>query len=408
MKSRFIVLDGNFPTTYFQAMLARFLLAVALALAPAAVRAQPVLVGVVVPQSGMLADLAADLKKGLLLWQQEVNDAGGLLGRRVELRIEDDASDSLLVGGLYEKLIKETGAEALVGPFGSAASAAAAAVAERNRRVLLNATGISRAVHRRSPRYVFQVPAPLAAYGAGALELARRLEIKRVVLMSRSDPLSREMAERAREKAHKLGIESGELGSFSPGTRDFDAQVARAKASGAQGWIGFGSAQDAAEMVKSFRKAGYAPRLFAAQGVADPKFIELVGQDAEHAIGISPYERRAATRGNAQFAESYAKQFSASPTHLAAEGYAAGKVLEEAVRSAGSLDQDKLREALATLETETPLGGYRVDKSGVQLAAQPLLVQIRGGRREIVWPEALATAKLHFPYPAWGERKPIQ
>lgn len=389
-------------------MLARFLLAVALALAPAAARAQPVLVGAVVPQSGMLADLAADLKKGLLLWQEEVNGAGGLLGRRVELRIEDDASDSLLVGGLYEKLIKEAGAEALIGPFGSAASAAAAAVAERNRRVLLNATSASRAAHRRSPRYIFQVPAPLAGYGAGALELARRHEIKRVVLIARSEPLSREIAERAREAAHKLGIETGALESFSAGTRDFDAQVARARTSGAQGWIGFGSAQDAAEMVKSFKRLGFAPKLFTAQGVADPRFIELVGQDAEHAIGISPYDRRAATRGNAQFAESYAKQFGGAPTHLAAEGYAAGKVLEEAVRRAGSLDQEKLREALATLETETPLGGYRVDKAGLQLAAQPLLVQIRGGRREIVWPEALATARLHFPYPAWGERKLIQ
>lgn len=391
-------------------MILRLLLGAVLALALAVARAQPppVVVGVVLSQSGLLADLAADLGRGLQLWQQEVNAAGGLLGRRVELLLEDDASEAAASVRLYEKLVKEGGADLLVGPFGSAASAGAAAVAERNRRVLVNATGASRAAHRKSPRWVFQVPAPLSSYARGALELARRMELKRVLILARGEPFAREMAERAREHAHKLGLETGELESFSAGARDFAPQVARAKASGAQAWIAFGSAQDAAEMVKSFRKANYAPQLFVAQGAVDPRFIELVGQDAEQAIGIVPYDSRAATRGNAQFAEAYAKQWSAAPTHLAAEGYAAGKVLAEAVARAGSLDQEQLRAALAALETETPLGRYRVDAAGAQIAAEPLLLQIQKGRREIVWPEALATAKWQLPYAAWSDRKLMQ
>jgi hypothetical protein len=59
------------------------------------------------------------------------------------------------------------------------------------------------------------------------------------------------------------------------------------------------------------------------------------------------------------------------------------------------------------METETPLGGYKVERSGAQLAARPLLVQIIRGRREIVWPAALATSKLQ-PYPAWEARKPMK
>jgi branched-chain amino acid transport system substrate-binding protein len=127
--------------------------------------------------------------------------------------------------------------------------------------------------------------------------------------------------------------------------------VARARTSGAEGWLAFGLPKDAAEMVKSLRKLGFAPRLFIAQGAADPEFIRLVGQDAEYAVGVSAYERRAATRGNAQFVLAFAKKWSAEPGHLAAEGYAAAKVLEEAVRRADSFDQEKLREALAALET---------------------------------------------------------
>jgi branched-chain amino acid transport system substrate-binding protein len=81
---------------------------------------QPIVVGAAMPQSGILADIAADLKKALLLWQDEVNGGGGLLGRRVELLLLDDGSESSAVGKLYEQLILEKKADLLIGPLGSA------------------------------------------------------------------------------------------------------------------------------------------------------------------------------------------------------------------------------------------------------------------------------------------------
>ncbi len=367
----------------------------------------PIVVGAALPQSGILADIGADLKKALLLWQDEVNAGGGLLGRRVELLLLDDLSEARAAGKLYQQLIHEHKADLLIGPLGSAASLGAAVAAERNRRILINATGAARTVHRSGLRYVFQTAAPLSTYGAGALELARGLGVKRIVLLAREDPGAREMAARAREEAAALGFAVAEVEVYAAGSNDFTPQVARARAAGAEAWIAFGLPQDAAEMVKNFRKLGFAPRLFVAQGAADPEFIRRVGQDAEFAVGISAYEHRAATHGNAQFVVGYAKKWSAEPGHLAAEGYAAAKVLEAAVRRAGSIETDRLREALAALEIETPLGGYKVERTGAQIAARPLLVQIVRGRREIVWPEALATAKLQ-PYTAWEARKPLR
>lgn len=382
-------------------------LALLLAMAPAWAEERPVVVGAVLPQTGILADLAADLAKALLLWQEQVNAAGGLLGRRVELQLVNDGSEVAAAGRLYEKLIHEHKADLLIGPFGSAASLVAAGVAERNRRVLVNATGAARVVQKAGYRYVFQVAAPLGGYGAGAVELARREGLRRLMVLARSDALWREMAGGARAEAEKLGLSAGTVELHAPGTTDFAPQIARARASGVEAWIAFGQAQDAAEMIKSFRRLAYAPRLFVAQGAAQPGLLELVGQDAEYAIGISPYELRTATRGNAEFVRAYLQKWSAEPGQLATEGYAAGRVLEEAVRGAGALDQERIRVALAALETGTPLGPYKVDANGVQIAAKPLLVQILRGRREIVWPDALATAKLRLPYPAWEERKPL-
>ena len=335
-----------------------------------------------------------------------MNAGGGLLGRRVELLLLDDRSEAGAAGKLYEQLIREHKADLLIGPLGSAASVGAAAAAERDRRVLINATGAARSVHRSGFRYVFQTAAPLSAYGTGALELARSLGVTRVTLVARGDSGAREMAGRAREDAVAAGL-AAEVDSYAAGTTDFAPQVARARAAASEAWVAFGLPQDAAEMVKNFRKLGFAPRLFVAQGAADPEFIKRVGQDAEYAVGILAYDRRARTRGNAEFAQAFAKKWSAEPGALAAEGYSAAKVLEEAVRRAGGTDTEKLREVLAALETDTPLGAYKVERSGAQVATRPLLVQILKGQREIVWPEALATATLQ-PYVAWELRKPLK
>ena len=136
---------------------------------PAFSQSPPIIVGAAIPQTGILADLAAGMGKALLLWQEEVNAGGGLNGRRVELKLLDDRSESIDAGKLYDQLILEHKLDLLIGPFGSAATLGAAAAAERNRRVMVNGTGAARSVQKPGNRYVFQSVAPLARYGVGAL-----------------------------------------------------------------------------------------------------------------------------------------------------------------------------------------------------------------------------------------------
>ena len=380
-------------------------LAALLALGTASAAGPPILVGAVVTESGNLADLASDLRKSLLLWQEEANASGGLLGRRVELRLLDDRSNAAAAVELYERLIRDERCDLLIGPMGSASTIGAAQVAEQNRRVLVNATGAARAAQKGNAQYIFQVPAPFGAYGAGALDIARRAGLRRLVILARNDPGAREMASRLKDEALAAGLQAEEPEIYSVGTASFAPQIEKAKAAQAEAWIAFGLARDAAEMVKSFRKQGYAPRMFVAQGAADPQFIRLLGQDAEKALGIVPWERGFRARENQRFVQAFARRWSAEPTLAAAQGYAAAKVLEEAVRRAGSLDQQRIRAELLALEVETPLGRYKVDKGGAQLGATPAVVQIQAGRRQVVWPESLATAQWQLPYPRWEERK---
>jgi branched-chain amino acid transport system substrate-binding protein len=358
----------------------------------------PVIVGTVISQTGAHAELALEYAKGIELWRDEVNAAGGLLGRRVELRFLDDGSHAPRAGALYAQLIGEE-ADLLIGPYGSAATLVAAAEAERARRVMINATGAAPSIHNRGPKYLFQSAIPYAAYSDNVLQLAADQGYRKLLILARDDAASREMAQAAHAAAaREFSVSPLEL--YRPGTLDFTGQVARARAAGAEAWIAFGDVRDAAEMVKTFKKLDYAPPLFFARGASHPRFIALLGQDAEFSLGLVDFDPRVGEAARA-FAKAYAAKFTTAPGLAAAEGYAAGTVLAAAVRSAGTLEQERLATALAGVEVSTVLGDYKVaHQNGAQIGAKPVVVQIRKGRPEV--------GNLLLPYPQWEERAVIR
>jgi branched-chain amino acid transport system substrate-binding protein len=359
----------------------------------------PIVVGAVISQTGAHAEFAADYARGIELWRDEVNAAGGLLGRRVELRVLDDGSQAVRAGPLYMRLIGEEKADLLIGPYGSAATLVAAAEVERARRVMVNGAGQAAAIHGRGPKYVFQTTIPYAAYGTGVLQVAAEAGYRQLFIVARDEVGSREMAEGAL-KAAGADFSSGEIELYRPGTLDFSPQVLKARAAGAETWIAFGDVRDAAEMVKTFKKLDYAPPLFFARAASHPRFIALLGQDAEWSLGAVDFDPRVGAAAR-EFARAFAAKWTVPPGLAAAEGYAAGSVLAAAVRRARTLEQGKLRAALAELEMPTVLGPYKASpQNGAQIGAKPVVVQIRRGRLEGGPPL--------LPYPQWNERAPIR
>lgn len=360
--------------------------------APAQERA--VVVGAVVSETGAQAALATEYRRALLLWQDGVNAAGGLLGRKVELRLLDDASTASRTAALYRELITG-GTDLLIGPYGSAATLVAAAETERAQRVMANGSAPARSVHRRAPRYLFQTLAPYAAYGRGIVELAKASGCTRLLLLGRDDAGSAEMAEGAHALARRIGLTQQEAAqTYSASEANFASLLEQARKQDIQAWVAFGEARDAADMLITFKRQGYAPPVFFASGSAQPRFRSMVGRDAEGSLGLVRYDPRFATPGNAEFVREYTVRWKAAPDHAAAEGFAAATVLGEAVRRAGTLDQEKLRATLSAMEADTIIGRYRVDAaSGEQAGVRPAVTQMLKGRTQIVWPPELKTAE---------------
>lgn len=380
------------------------LLAIAM-VSGSAVAQQPVKVGVALSQTGNLADSAVHYQRTLELWRDQANAKGGLLNRPIELLIYDDRSDAATAARLYERLITSDNVDLLIGPWGSASTATATAVAEKHKRIFINGGGASEKIHQRGFKYIFQTAARISSYVDGVGPLAEAHGLKTIAFVSRDYAAARDMEIAIRRIAEERGLKVVMSEYFPAGTADFSSQIARARQLSPDLWVSVGYPPEAIEMVRQFRATNYQPKAFIHNGVAQEDFIKATGKDGEYAIGMSLYEAVLKTEGNTEFVDVFTKRYGYAPGYYAGFAYAAATILEKAVKGAGTLDQDKLREFLTTMETQSVLGDHKVDpKTGGQLGVKGMLVQIRNGKREVVWPDNLRTMAPVVPAPTWDKR----
>jgi branched-chain amino acid transport system substrate-binding protein len=149
-----------------------------------------------------------------------------------------------------------------------------------------------------------------------------------------------------------------------------------------------------------------------------PKFHTTLGKAAEYVYGSSQWEPELVTLragglvpiarqypGAKEFVETHRAEFpGADLSYHSAAGYGGCQVFMEAVKRAGSLDSEKIRDAILKMDLHTAFGAFRVDRDGWQVAHKTLLFQWQDGRKAIVWPEDLAPDKPRFPTPPWAQR----
>ncbi|MBO9354783.1 ABC transporter substrate-binding protein [Bordetella petrii] len=366
---------------------------------------KPIRVGVALSQSGNLADSAKHYFQGVELWRDQVNERGGLLGRQVELVVYDDRSDPATAARLYEKLISDDNVDLLFGPWGSASAATAAAVANKHKRVFLNSGGASEQIQERGFKYVFQTAAPISAYVASIGPLAEQHQLKSIAFFGRDYAAARDMAKSIKKIAEdrKLDLKTTEF--FPAGTTDFSSMIAQARQMQPDIWVSVGYPNEAIEMVRQMKASNYLPKVFIHNGASIEDFLKSTGKDSEYVFAMSLYEPSLKTQGNAEFVKAYKERYKTEPGYYSAFSYAGATVLEAAVKQAGSVDQEKLRETLTTLELDTVMGHHKVDpKTGKQVGVTGLLAQVRDGKREIVMPLEVKTMDAVIPMPAWDKR----
>lgn len=379
--------------------------AAVLALSAPASAADPVRIGVALSQTGNLADSAAPYFKGLDLWREQANARGGLAGRPIEFVVYDDRSDPATSARLYEKLITDDKVNLVMSSLGSATTATGSAVAEKHKTIMINGGGAAEAIQQRGFKYVFQTAARISSYADGIVPMIDKYKIKSVALVSRDYAAARDISKAIKEEIKDKDVKVLMDEYFPAGTADFSSQIAKGQQLQPDLWIGLLYPNEAIETVRQFHSMNYMPKFFIANGVSQDDFIKSAGTDAEYAMGMSLYEPSLPSEGNKEFVKTYHDKYGSDPGYYAAFGFVAGTVLEAAVKKAGSVDTEKLRETLGTLKIGTVMGRHEVDPNTyMQIGVKGLVVQVQNGKREVIWPEEYKTAEPKLPIPGWDKR----
>jgi branched-chain amino acid transport system substrate-binding protein len=358
----------------------------------------PIRVGVTASLSGDYAKLGQDELSGIRMWADDVNARGALLGRKVEIVYYDDASDPEKSAQLYERLITQDNVDLLLGPYASDITLAASRVAERHNFPMVATGAASSVIWEQGFHNIFQIDAPAAKYMELPLELANEKGFKRIALVYADTDFPREVAAGVRTMATSYGMQLVLDEAYAQDSRDFSAIARRMKAAAPQVVIGGTYFDDSVALVRATRQVGLQPDMMVMTvGPAQEDFGQQLGDAADGVMGATSWMRSGKRPLAYDFSFRYKQKYGHNAAAHAAYGYAGGQVLEAAVRLAGSLDRDAVREQLQTMTFRSLLGRYRVDEAGSQTAKQTYVMQWQGGKRLLILPENIAESAIEYP-----------
>ena len=366
----------------------------------------PIRIGASLSLTGNYSAQGGYQREGYLLCEKHVNAQGGLLGRPIQFLIHDDGSEEKAVVRLYEKLITEDKVDAVLGPYGSQLTEVAADVNEKHRKLMIAPTAGSTAIYEKGRRYIVMMLSPVESQPEGLLDLAARNGLKRLAVIKLDGLVANAWAKGAVDLAKKKGLELVFLESYPASTTDFSGLLAKIKAVKPDVLVA-GSVRlpDLVTITRQLREADLNVGMFSSvpYGLL-PDYYKQLGKDAEFVYAGSFWEAILPYPGNQEFVAAYEKEYQHTPAVQSAAAYGACRLLVDTAGRTGSLDSEKLREALLKTRTKTVLGDFAIDERGFQTAHKGITVQWQDGKQVVVWPDEVASGKVRVPTPRWEQR----
>lgn len=366
--------------------------------AHAAPRGGDISVGVTVSLTGKYAKFGKEELNGIQMWVEDLNSRGALLGRKVRVVHYDDKSDRKESARLYERLITKDRVDLLLGPYSSGLTLAASDVAEKHQFPMLTTGAASSKIWARGYKNIFGLETPAIHYMDLVVELLHKGGVDRIGLFYAGTDFPREVAEGVRTQAAKYGLTIVFDEEYNKDSTTFSDLVGRMARTQPEVVIGGTYLKDSVAFVRAAKKSSLSPKAYVfTVGPAVREFGDKLGTDAEGMMGVVQWIRSARIPKAQDFSYRYKEKYGYNAGQHAVYGYGAGQTLEAAVRLAGSLDKDKLREQLRTLKFRSLFGHYRVDENGMQVAKKSLVLQWQDDRRRLVLPKRLAERPVRLP-----------
>ncbi|CAN7572753.1 MULTISPECIES: ABC transporter substrate-binding protein [unclassified Variovorax] len=338
------------------------------------------LIGVSLPQTGPKALVGRNFKQGVELAVSEINAAGGVLGKPLEVVFEDDQGDNPNGAiNAVNKLMQVSKVPVMIGPHYSVTQMATQKT-YCNGKVVSITGGTSVAITHSGCNYVIRTRSDDDVQAKALIEYAQK-ELKageKTAVFYANDDFGKSGQARVVAQMATLGLKPVAVESHNPSDKDYSAQLAKLQKSGAELVILWAHDTDAALILRQAKQFGL-PFKFAGAVLSEEAFLKLAGSAAEGSMSASYFVPTDPNPAVQAFVRKYEAKYRMAPDVWSATYYDATILAAKAINAAKSADVQKIRAAFPNVSYSGLLADYKCDQAG-DCNKQVNIVEIKGGQ----------------------------
>ncbi len=326
---------------------------------------EPIRIGAVFSVTGPAAFLGEPERNTAKMMEEEINKAGGLLGRKVEVVVYDDESDATKAVTAVDRLIKKDKVVAIIGPSTSGNTLAIIPKVEEAKIPLISCAAAKK-INLPVKRYVFKTAQSDAIFVKKIYQHAKKNGWTKVALLSASDAYGSAGREDLKELAGQFGITVVGDEVFGPKDTDMTAQLTKIKGTAAQAIVCWGTNPGPAVIARNRAQLGIKTPLYMSQGVASKKFIELAGKENSEGIFLPAGRllvedqvdpKHPQKKVLAGYIKDYEGKFKGGVSAFGGHAFDAMKLIELAIRNGKSAEPEAIRDHIEKIRGLWGAGG---------------------------------------------------
>ena len=362
-------------------------------LAGAAVAAPPIKIGALFSVSGPASFLGEPERNTAQMMVEQINKAGGIKGRKLELIVYDTQADATKAVQAVNRLIKDDKVVAIIGPSTTGDSMAVIPVVEKAEIPLIScAAGIK--ITKPVKKWIFKTAQNDVLAVARIYQYMKEQKISKVAILTVSDGFGSSGREQLVLQSKDFGIEIISDETYGPADKDMTVQLTKIRGSAAQAIICWGTNPGPAIVARNAKQLGIKTPLYMSHGVSSKRFIELAGDGSEGIILPSGRVIVADQLPNADpqkkallsYVNGYRKQYKVEGDHFGGHAWDAIMLLKRAIERGGD-SPAAIRDELEKTKDFAGIGGTfnysEQDHAGLTKDAF-VLVQINQGDWKLI------------------------
>lgn len=367
--------------------------AIAFALSTAVSAQETVKIGVVQPLTGPVAYDGTIYTNTVRMLVDDMNARGGVLGKKIELVVEDGACNPAQSVNAAEKLVTRDRVVALLGAFCSTSTAAMMEVARKHK--IPHVTGISTAAQltEQNNPYFFRAVATTPMLGAAfGGELPAAVKGKRFAFLVINDDWGRTMVSSYPKSIERAGGTIVGTEFFQSSELQFLSHITKLKATNPDAIILAANTQHAVALSKQIREMGITAPLIGEGSWTSDSYLKLAGPAAEGVYGLVEYVYTIRNPVNEAFVKMSRDKLKENPSKFAGAAHNGIHIVVDAIRRAGAADPEKIRTALTQTNYNGLVGNIRFDQKNQAYGQDVYLALVKNGV-----PEVVRTARIAKP-----------